>query len=241
MPEMRSSKSLGLAIGILWVIGMMQNAGNAADPVATTPRDGSVSNARPHATGSGESFPPLLFAAEGAKKILRYGRDGAVVWEYPAEMSRDVWQLPDGNVLFCYNRNYDSGKHDNPSGVMEVTPDKRLAFHFATTGQVWSCQRLADGNSLVGASSQGKLLIVSPRGEIVRQIKVVNHPGHSCMRNARQLANGNFLVAERKNAPPPGPFESVMSAETGDRAGGIGRIQAEDRTAHQAVVVDRRG
>ena len=196
MPEMRSTQSLGLAIGILCIIGMMQNAGNTADPVATPPRDGSVFNAQPPATGSGESFPPLLFAAEGAKKILRYGRDGAVVWEYPAEMSRDVWQLPNGSVLFCYNRNYDSGKHDNPSGVMEVTPDKRVVFHFVTTGQVWSCQRLADGNTLVGASSQGKLLIVSPRGEIVRQIKVVNRPGHSCMRNARQLANGNFLVAE---------------------------------------------
>lgn len=185
MPETRSTKSLGIAIGILWVIGMMQNAGNAADP-----------DAQPHATGSCESFPPLLFAAEGAKKILRYGRDGAVVWEYPAEMSRDVWQLTGGNVLFCYNRNYDSGKHDNPSGVMEVTPDKRVVFHFETTGQVWSCQRLADGNTLVGASSQGKLLIVSQQGEIIWQIKVVNRPGHSCMRNARQLANGNFLVAE---------------------------------------------
>ena len=43
--------------------------------------------------------------------------------------------------LFCYNRNYDSGKHDNPNGVMEVAPDKRVVFHFATTGQVWSCQR----------------------------------------------------------------------------------------------------
>ena len=69
MPEMRIAKSLGLAIGILCVIGMMQTAGNAADP-----------DAQPQATGSGESFPPLLFAAEGAKKILRYDRDGAVAW-----------------------------------------------------------------------------------------------------------------------------------------------------------------
>ena len=83
----------------------MQTAGKAADP-----------SAQPQATRSVESFPPLLFAAEEAKKILRYGCDGAVAWEYPAEMSRDVWQLPDNNVLFCYNRNYDSGKHDNPSG-----------------------------------------------------------------------------------------------------------------------------
>jgi hypothetical protein len=142
------------------------------------------------------SFRPVVFAAEGAKKILIYAKDGRVSWEYPAEMSRDVWQLPGGNVLFCYNDRYNSGRNDNPSGVMEVSPDKRVVFHFRTTGQVWSCQRLANGNTLVGASSQGKLLIVDPRGRIVKTIKLRNAPGHSCLRNARQLASGNFLVAE---------------------------------------------
>jgi len=140
--------------------------------------------------------PAFLYAAEGAKKIIRYAPDGSAAWEYPAEMARDVWQLPNGNVLFCYNNRYDSGKSDNPSGVMEVTPDKTVAFHFATTGQVWSCQRLGDGSTLVGAASQGKLLIVSPKGEIVKELKVLNGPGHSCMRNARQIAGGNFLAAE---------------------------------------------
>jgi len=148
---------------------------------------------------AGESepaFPPFLFAAEGAKKVIRYGRDGAISWEYPAEMARDVWQLPGGNVLFCYNQSYDPRRQDNPSGVMEVTPDRKIAFRFSTTGQVWSCQRLPDGNTLVGASSQGKLLVVNPHGTIVREIKVLNTPGHSCMRNARQVAGGNYLVAE---------------------------------------------
>ena len=131
------------------------------------------------------AFPPFLFAAEGAKKIIRYGRDGTIAWDYPAEMARDVWQLPGGNVLFCYNEHYDSHRHDNPSGVMEVTPDRKVVFQFATTGQVWSCQRLGDGNTLVGAASQGKLLVVNPQGAIVREIKVLNTPGHSCLRNAR--------------------------------------------------------
>ena len=138
--------------------------------------------------------PPFVFAAEGGAKIIRYATDGTVAWEYPAEMSRDVWQLPNGNVLFCYNKEY--GKPDNPSGVMEVTPDKRVVLDFHTTGQVWSCQRLANGNTLVGAASQGKLLIVTPQGAVVREITLKNAPGHSCLRNARQIANGNFLVAE---------------------------------------------
>ncbi len=148
------------------------------------------------AARAADTFPPLLFAAEGAKQIIRYDETGHVVWEYPAEMSRDVWQLPGGNILFCYNNNYDSNKNDNPSGVMEVTPDKQVVFHFKTTGQVWSCQRLPDGNTLVGAASQGKLLIVSPKAELVREIKLINRGGHSCIRNARQIKGGDFLVAE---------------------------------------------
>ena len=143
-----------------------------------------------------DNFPPLLFAAEGAKSIIRYDATGRVAWEFPAEMSRDVWQLPSGNILFCYNNNYDSSKNDNPSGVMEVTPDKQVVFHFKTTGQVWSCQRLPDGNTMVGAASQGKLLIVNPKGDVVREIKLTSRGGHSCIRNARQIKGGDFLVAE---------------------------------------------
>lgn len=143
-----------------------------------------------------DKFPPLLYAAEGARAVIRFGSDGKVAWEYPAEMSRDVWALPNGNILFCFNRDYDGGKHDNPSGVMEVTPDKRVVFAFSTTGQVWSCQRMADGNTLVGAASQGKLLVVNPAAKVIKTIQVLNPPGHSCLRNARQLADGHFLVAE---------------------------------------------
>ena len=145
---------------------------------------------------AGDKFPPFLYAAEGVQKIIQYGSDGKVAWEYPAEMARDVWALPNGNVLFCFNRDYDAAKNDNPSGVMEITQDKRVVFSFSTTGQVWSCQRLLDGNTMVGAASKGRLLVVNPEGMIVKTIPLLSRPGHSCLRNARQIANGHSLVAE---------------------------------------------
>ena len=151
------------------------------------------------AVGEVRESPPFLYAAEGAKKILSYDRAGKVAWEYPAGMSRDVWRLPNGNVLFCYNDNYDSGTNDNPSGVMEVTSNKMIVFHFKTTGQVWSCQRLTNGNTLVGNASQGKLLVVDPHGAVVKTISLHNQPGHSCLRYARGLPNGNYLVAEESS------------------------------------------
>ena len=39
-------------------------------------------------------------------------------------------RLPSGNFLFCYNKRYNSGLDHDPSGVMEVSPDKKVVFHF---------------------------------------------------------------------------------------------------------------
>lgn len=144
---------------------------------------------------SGGSFPPLLFTSESTKRILRYDEKGRVVWEYPADTARDVWQLPNGNVLFPYS--ISNGVNGAETGAMEVTPDKRIVWQFKTRGQVYSCQRLADGATLVGATQQGKLLIVNASGEEVRSFAVKNAAaGHGSMRNVRALANGHFLVAE---------------------------------------------
>lgn len=139
---------------------------------------------------------PLLYAAEGAQQIIQYDAAGQVVWTHPAPMSRDASRLPNGNTLFCYNEAYDSKRHDNPSGVREVTPDHRVVFDFRTTGQVWSCQRLADGSTLVAAASQGKLLIVDRSGTVLQTIVLRSKGGHSCLRGARRLPDGHFLVAE---------------------------------------------
>ena len=63
-------------------------------------------------------FPPVYYAAEESGKIIRYDDKGQPAWEFPAEMARDVQHLPNGNVLFCYNKKYNSKRDDNPSGVM---------------------------------------------------------------------------------------------------------------------------
>ncbi len=140
-------------------------------------------------------FPALLFTSESAKRIQRYDTSGRVVWEYPAETARDVWQLPTGNVLFPYS--VSNGLGGAETGAMEVTPDKRVVWRFKTQGQVYSCQRMADGNTLVGATQQGKLLIVSPAGDVVKSFAIKNAAaGHGSMRNVRALADGHFLVAE---------------------------------------------
>ena len=180
--------NLGICrIAVLFVLTLATVAG-LPDRMARAQTNASPTIASPPS--------PFVYAAEGCGKILRFGADGRIDWEFPAQVARDVWVLPNGNVLFPYNDDYSSQRNDNPSGVMEVTPDKKVVFHFRTTGQVFSCQRMTDGNTLVGAASQGKLLVIDPRAKVVREIKVLNAPGHGCLRNVRQTAAGTFLTAE---------------------------------------------
>ena len=178
--------------------------------------------------GAGEStagrFPAMLFTSESAKQIQRYDASGKVVWEYPADTARDVWQLPNGNVLFPYS--VSNGVGNAETGAMEVTPDKRVVWQFKTHGQVYSCQRMADGNTLVGATQQGKLLVVNPAGEVVRSFAVKNAAaGHSSMRNVRALADGHFLVAE----------ESAHAAREYDADGNLLREFKTPYPAYSAI------
>lgn len=139
----------------------------------------------------------LYFAAEGTGGgIMKLDASGKVVWQFASRMSRDVRILPGGNVLFPYNENYDSKKSDNASGVLEVDRKGDVVFSFRTTGQVFSCDRSADGLTLVGAASQGKILFVNSSAVVVRSVTVLNKPGHSCMRHVRALPDGACIVAE---------------------------------------------
>ena len=142
-------------------------------------------------------FVPLLYAAEGAGQIQYYNEEGSVAWQIPVEMSRDVSRLPNGNLLYAYNRNYNGARHDNPGGVIEYDPlQQKNVMEFATTGQVWSCWRLADGRTLVGAASQGRVLFLNAKGVVMGSFPVKNRAGHSCLRHVRPEPGGNILVAE---------------------------------------------
>jgi len=112
---------------------------------------------------------------------------GKIVWQYPAERCNDVWALPGGNILF-----------NTGNGVKEVTRDKKVVFSYESKSEIYACQRLPNGNTFIGECNAGRLLEVRPDGKIVKEIKLLPDSidgGHSFMRNARKLENGNYLVA----------------------------------------------
>jgi catechol 2,3-dioxygenase-like lactoylglutathione lyase family enzyme len=120
-------------------------------------------------------------------KVFLVNDAGKVEWSYDAPNANDLWVLPNGNLLF-------NAGH----GVKEVTRDRKVVFAYESTSEVYACQRLPNGNTFIGECNAGRLLEVNPAGQIVHQVHLLpegKDGGSAYMRNARRLANGNYLVA----------------------------------------------
>ena len=120
-------------------------------------------------------------------KVFLVNKEGKVEWEYPARNCNDLWVLPNGNLLF-----------NTGHGAREVNRAKETIFDYQSKSEIYACQRLPDGNTFVGECNAGRLLTVDPKGQVVREIKLLpdgQDGGHGYIRNARVLGNGNYLVA----------------------------------------------
>ncbi len=129
---------------------------------------------------------PFACADYSQGKVFIVAADGKVQWEHTAPNCNDLWVLPNGNLLFVTGH-----------GVKEVTSEKKVVFEYSSKSEIYACQRLADGNTFIGECNGGRLLEVSPKGEIVKQIRLLpegRDGGHMYMRNARKLENGHYLV-----------------------------------------------
>jgi hypothetical protein len=120
-------------------------------------------------------------------KVFIVSETGAVEWEYDAPSCNDLWILPSGNLLF-----------NTGHGVQEVTREKKVVFDYQSKSEIYACQRLENGNTFVGECNAGRLLELAPSGSVVKELRLLpegKDGGHAYMRNARRLANGNYLVA----------------------------------------------
>jgi len=132
----------------------------------------------------------IMVADSGLGKILKFSAEGKCVWEYAAPNTYDVQVLSNGNILFPY-----SDKKNKVAGAKEVTPAKKVVWEYKTTGEVFACQRLADGNTMVAECTNGLLVEVDPKGKVVKKIKVTStKKGHSTMRIARKTPAGTYVV-----------------------------------------------
>ena len=129
---------------------------------------------------------PFLCGDYTGGRVCIVARAGHVEWETPAPGVCDVWLLPSGNILFTHSR-----------GVKEVTRDKKVVWEYQTApgNEVYTCQRLPNGDTLVGELGPCQLVEVGPDGKVHKTVKVPTQAAtHGQFRNARKLANGHYLV-----------------------------------------------
>lgn len=133
---------------------------------------------------------PFLGGTFTSNKAIVVSADGKVEWEFEAPGCFDVWVLPNKNYLLA----------SRAKGIFEVTPEKKVVFHFKPAGETYTCQRLADGRTLVGDNQNARLVEVDPLGKIVKEIPLQTRAKpHGMIRTARKLANGNYLVCQRED------------------------------------------
>jgi len=145
--------------------------------------------------------PPerLVIGAEGGKGlvIVDPAAENKVLWHHPLGAVHDLHLLPNLNLL----------TQDGWTKVIEVDLKKNLVWSYdATTRnrkegdgkvEIHAFQRLPDGNTLVVESGPGRILEVTPTGDIAKELPLeVYAPNpHSDTRLVRKLENGCYLVA----------------------------------------------
>ena len=134
------------------------------------------------------SLPEVFAFCDYSQGKVFIMEGGKIVWEHSAPESNDIWVLPNGNILFT------TGK-----GVLEMTRSNDTIFSYQSKSNIFACQRLKNGNTFIAESNTGRLLEVTSKGKIVKDICIlpegVKDGGHAFMRNARKIENGNYLVA----------------------------------------------
>jgi len=114
---------------------------------------------------------PFACTDYSAKKVFLVGPDGKVTWEYASGTCNELWVLPNGNLLF-----------NTGFGVREVTREKQVVFDYTTKSEVYACQRLANGNTLVNYGTDGTIREVTPDGEIAWEVDFRSHlVGHDTL------------------------------------------------------------
>ena len=142
------------------------------------------------AVATGPVAHEIMVADSGLGKVLKFSAEGKCVWEYDAPNTYDVQVLSNGNILFTY-----ADKKNKAAGVKEVTPAKKVVWEYKTTGEIFACQRLANGNTMVAECTNGLLVEVDAKGKVVKQVKVTSTKrGHSTMRIARKTEAGTYVV-----------------------------------------------
>ena len=135
----------------------------------------------------------LLFTeyGKGPNRFVELDGDGKLVWDLKPPSTTVIFQaLLNGNILFGYG--------GQPTGVREITSRGETVFDYVSKShQVFGCERLANGNTLVAEQEPCQAVEVNAKGEVVQVTPLTTKVEgfHLQVRNVHKLANGNILAA----------------------------------------------
>lgn len=135
---------------------------------------------------------PFLCADSAGGKVAIVSAAGKIEWEVACKHPQDVWQLPNGNILFCF-----------VSGAMEMTRAKAIVWEYKAPEktEVHACQPLPDGNVLVVEAGTARIVEVDRAGKIAKEIRLPVPPPpikvHNQFRGTRKTKDGHYLVSAK--------------------------------------------
>src|SRR5947207_4087827 len=125
------------------------------------------------------------YQGPGGNRIIEISPEGKVVWEHKVPSLCVMFQmLPNEHLVYAYG-----GK---PTGVREVDREQKVVWdRVSGCPQVLSCERLPNGNTLLGEQGPCQAVEVSPSGDIVASVKLPTSEKafHQQLRNIHRLAN----------------------------------------------------
>jgi len=124
----------------------------------------------------------------GGGRVCLFDKAGNIVRTAPTGNNADAWYLENGNFLFA------------DGNIKEYDPQGNLVWSYSPEvqegGGAYSCQRLPNGNTVVGENASGRVVEVDREGKIVFSLDTRPETTnvHDHMRMCRKLKNGNYLV-----------------------------------------------
>jgi outer membrane protein assembly factor BamB len=135
----------------------------------------------------------LMFFEYGntSNRFVELDADGKIVREFKPPSIAVIFQvLANGNIVYAFG--------GNPTGVIEVNPKGETVWKYISKcPQVLGCERLENGNTLVGEQGPCQVVEVNPKGEVVHTTKLTTTEEHfhRQLRNFHKLDNGHILAA----------------------------------------------
>jgi len=131
------------------------------------------------------------YEGPGGNRILEVSAEGKLLWQHQVPSLCVMFKpLPNRNVLYAYG-----GK---PTGVREIDRDDKVVWEYVShCAQVLSCERDADGTTLIGEQGPCQIVRVAADGKVVSTLSLPTSEkeAHHQLRAFHPLLSGNILAA----------------------------------------------